>query len=280
MKDDNKKITTLVNEVNQQWGEGTLILPEIGGKLVNEVPEVISSGFSFIDEALGIGGFPCGRIIEVMGQEASGKTTLVLHIIAKAQELGKRCAFIDVEHSLDRDRAEKIGVDFQKLAISQPDSGESALDLVEYLIRSGQFGMIVVDSVAALIPKAEIEGEMIDANIGGQARMMGKIMRKITGPANKGKVLIVFTNQVRAKLGGFGFIPQTTTPGGNALKFYASIRLDLVRTGNKKNSKGELQYTQHKMTVKKNKLAPPAKVVAFNIGLNGIMNDTVKTDIV
>jgi len=209
----------------------------------------------------------------------SGKTTVVLHLIANAQAMGKRCAFIDAEHSLDRDRAEKIGVDFQKLAISQPDSGEQALELLEFLIRSGQFGLVVIDSVAALIPKAEIEGEMTDANIGSQARMMGKIMRKITAPTNKGKVCVIFTNQVRAKLGGFGFIPQTTTPGGNALKFYASMRLDMVRTGNKK--RGEtLLYTTHKMTVKKNKLAPPARIALFNIGLNGIINDKVSTDIV
>lgn len=273
------KIQTLVDEVNKEWGEGTLIIPELGGKMVNEVPETISTTIPEIDAALGVGGFPCGRIVEVMGQEASGKTTLVLHVIAKAQNMGKRCAFIDVEHSLDRERAIKIGVDFEKLAISQPDSGEQALDLLEFLVRSQQFGMVVVDSVAALIPKAEIEGEMVDANIGGQARMMGKIMRKITAPANKFKVLVVFTNQVRAKLGGFGFIPMTTTPGGNALKFYASMRLDLVRTGNKK--RGEtLLYTQHKLTVKKNKLAPPAKVVHFNIDGNGIMQDVVKSDIV
>lgn len=271
------KLQQLVDEANKEWGDGTLLIPELGGEMVNEVPEVIPTGNKDIDKALGIGGVACGRITEIMGQEASGKTTVVLHLIANAQKMGKRCAFIDAEHSLDRDRAEKIGVDFNKLAISQPDSGEQALELLEFLIRSGQFGLVVVDSVAALIPKAEIEGEMTDANIGSQARMMGKIMRKITAPANKGKVCVIFTNQVRAKLGGFGFIPQTTTPGGNALKFYASMRLDMVRTGNKK--RGEtLLYTTHKLTVKKNKLAPPAKVATFSIGLNGIINDEAKTD--
>lgn len=272
----NSKLEQLVAEANKEWGDGTLIIPELGGSLVNEHPEVISTGCDAVDRAVGIGGLPFGRIVEVMGQEASGKTTLVLHTIANAQKKGYRCAFIDVEHALDTDRAKAIGVDFEKLAISQPDSGEQALELLEYLIRSGQFKVIVVDSVAALIPKAEIEGEMTDANIGSQARMMGKIMRKITAPANKMKVLVIFTNQVRAKLGGFGFIPQTTTPGGNALKFYATMRLDMVRTGNKKNSKGELQYTTHKATVKKNKLAPPAKVAEFKIGLNGIINDATK----
>lgn len=274
------KIQQLVEEANKEWGDGTLIIPELGGVMVNEHPDVVSTGCEAVDKALGIGGFPYGRIVEVMGQEASGKTTLVLHAIANAQKAGKRCAFIDVEHALDTDRAKKIGVDFDKLAISQPDSGEQALELLEFLIRSGQFAIIVVDSVAALIPKAEIEGEMTDANIGAQARMMGKIMRKITAPANKMKVLVIFTNQVRAKLGGFGFIPQTTTPGGNALKFYASQRLDMVRTGNKKNSKGELQWTTHKVTVKKNKLAPPARIAEFKINENGIMNETVKSDVV
>ena len=272
------KIQELVDAANKEWGDGTLMIPELGGILVNEHPEIVSTGSDALDEAVGIGGLPFGRIVEVMGQEASGKTTLVLHTIANAQKKGYRCAFIDVEHALDTNRAKLIGVDFEKLAISQPDSGEQALELLEFLIRSGQFRVIVIDSVAALITKAEIEGEMLDANIGSQARMMGKIMRKITAPTNKMKVLVIFTNQVRAKLGGFGFIPQTTTPGGNALKFYATLRLDMVRTGNKKNSKGELQWTTHKVTVKKNKLAPPARIAEFKIGVNGIMNDTVKMD--
>jgi recombination protein RecA len=269
------KIQQLVDEANKEWGDGTLIIPELGGTMVNEHPEVIPTGCEAIDKALGVGGLPMGRIVEVMGQEASGKTTVVLHVIANAQKMGKRAAFIDVEHALDTDRAKAIGVDFEKLAISQPDSGEQALELLEFLIRSGQFGVIVVDSVAALIPKAEIEGEMTDANIGSQARMMGKIMRKITAPTNKMKVLVIFTNQVRAKLGGFGFIPQTTTPGGNALKFYASMRMDMVRTGNKYNSKKELLYTTHQLTVKKNKLAPPARIAEFKITEKGIVNENV-----
>lgn len=277
------KIQQLVEEANKEWGDGTLIIPELGGSLSNEHPEVLSTGCDAVNAALGIGGFPMGRIVEVMGQEASGKTTLVLHTIAEAQKAGKRCAFIDVEHALDIDRAKIIGVDYEKLAISQPDSGEQALELLEFLIRSGQFGVVVVDSVAALIPKAEIEGEMTDANIGAQARMMGKIMRKITAPANKNKVLVIFTNQVRAKLGGFGFIPQHVSSGGNALKFYASMRIDMVRTSNKMGQEGGqkvLKYTTHKATIKKNKLAPPAKVAEFKIGAEGIINDTVKSDVV
>jgi len=275
-----EKLKKLIDEANEEWGSGSLIIPELGGSLVNEVPEVISTGCDAVNKAVGIGGFPMGRIVEVMGQEASGKTTLVLHTIAEAQKKGYRCAFIDVEHSLDIERAKAIGVNYDQLIISQPNSGEQALELLEYLIRSEQVGVVVIDSVAALTPKAEIEGEMTDANIGAQARMMGKCMRKITAPANTNKVLVIFTNQVRAKLGGFGFIPQTTTPGGNALKFYASIRVDMSRTSNKKNSKGDLLYTTHKATIKKNKMAAPAQIAELKIGRNGIMNDITKSDIV
>lgn len=262
------KLQKIVEEANKEFGDGTLILPELGQEMVNEVPEVISTGHPEIDEALGIGGFPRGRIVEVMGQEASGKTTLVLHVVAEAQKKGIACAFIDTEQALDKTRAEKIGVDFQKLAISQPDSGEQALDLLDFLVRSGEFGVIVVDSVAALTPKAEIEGDMSDANIGAQARNMGKAMRKIVAPVNKLKVLVIFTNQVRAMIGGFGYGPKETTSGGNALKFYASIRIDMRRTGNNKSGE-KLTSTQHKLTVKKNKLAPPMKIVSLKIAEKG-----------
>lgn len=274
------KLSELVAQANKEWGDGTLIIPELGMKLANEVPEILPTGFKVIDDALGIGGLPYGRIIEIMGEEASGKTTLLLHIITNAQRKGDRCAFIDVEHSIDRERAEKIGVDFEKLAISQPGSAEEALELMEFLIKSSQFKVVVLDSVAAMVPQAELEGEMTEANIGVKARLMGKITRKITGITNENKVMVIFTNQVRAKLGGFSFVPMKTTPGGNALKFAASIRLDLVRTGNKYNSKKELQYTTHKMTVKKNKLAAPARIAEFNIDVSGIRSDIVKTDIV
>jgi len=274
-----KTYEDIVREANEEWGEGTLIVPELGGKMVHEKVDVVSTGFTFIDDAIGVGGFPRARITEVMGQEAGGKTTLVLHVIANAQKQNLHCAFIDVEHSLDKERATKIGVDFDKLAISQPDSGEEALELLEFLVQSGQFGVIVVDSVAALTPKAELEGEMTDANIGAQARMMGKIMRKITAPTSKNNVAVIFTNQVRAKLGGFSFIPQETTPGGNALKFYASLRIDIKKIGAKK--KGDrLVHTEHKLTIKKNKLAPPMRTVSFNIGENGIIDEIIRTDIV
>jgi recombination protein RecA len=191
-------VQRIVEEANKEFGDGTLILPELGQKMINQEVEVLSTGHPEIDDALGIGGLPIGRIVEVMGQEASGKTTLVLHVIAEAQKKKINCAFIDAEQALDKTRAEAIGVDFQKLAISQPDSGEQALDLLNFLVRSGEFGVIVVDSVAALTPKAEIEGDMSDANIGVQARNMGKALRKIVAPVNKMKILVIFINQIRS----------------------------------------------------------------------------------
>jgi recombination protein RecA len=262
------KLKELVDEANKEFGDGTLILPELGGSMVNENPEILSTGHPDIDDALGVGGLPMGRIIEILGQEASGKTTLTLHIIANAQDKGYRCAFIDTEQALDRSRAEKIGVDFEKLAISQPDNGEQALDLLDFLVRSAQFKVIVVDSVAALTPRAEIEGDQSDANIGVQARNMGKALRKIVAPANKNKILVIFTNQIRSSIGGFGFGPKETTPGGNGLKFYASVRIDMRRTGNNKRG-DKVVSTKHKVTIKKNKLAPPMKVASVDIGIDG-----------
>lgn len=266
-------VKAIIEEANKEFGDGTLILPELGQKMVNEDVEVISTGHPEIDAALGVGGLPKGRVVEILGQEASGKTTLTLHVIKEAQQAGISCAFIDTEQALDKKRAELIGVDFQKLAISQPDSGEQALDLLDFLVRSGEFGVIVVDSVAALTPKAEIEGDMDDANIGVQARNMGKALRKIIAPANKQKILVIFTNQIRSVIGGFGYGPKETTPGGNALKFYASVRIDMRRTANRKNSKGELKHTEHKVTIKKNKMAPPMKVVAVKIDEKGFITN-------
>jgi recombination protein RecA len=264
------KLKKLVDLANEQYGDGVLMIPELGGQMVNEIPEVISTGSTELDNAIGIGGLPRGKIVEIMGQEASGKTTLALHVIANAQKQGLLCGFIDTEQAIDKQRAEAIGVNFDKLAISQPDNAEQALDLLDYLIRSGEFAVIVIDSVAALTPKAEIEGEMADAVIGVQARLMGKAMRKIVAPTNKNNVLVIFTNQVRSKIGGFGF-PQETTSGGNALKFYASIRIDCRRTGNNKSGE-KLISTQHKFTVKKNKLSPPMKTVSIKIDGKGFMN--------
>lgn len=202
----------------------------------------------------------------------SGKTTLASHVIANAQQAGHKCAFIDVEYAFDKTRAEAIGVQFNKLAIAQPNTAEDALQLLDTLILSGMFKVIVLDSVAALIPKAELEGEMSDSVIGLQARLMGKIMRKITGPTSKNKVLVIFTNQLRDKIGGFNPIPTKVGSGGNALKFYSTVRLDLRRTKNEKRG-DKLLYTHHKVTITKNKLGVPFKVVQVKIGEKGFIND-------
>lgn len=266
------KFENVIKEINKTWGERTIIVPELGMSLVNEMPEILSTGFPFIDEAIGIGGIPYGRITEIMGRESSGKTTLTLHLIAQAQKKGERCAFIDVEHALDAEWAKKLGVDFQKLAISQPSNAEQALDLLEVLIKSKEFRLIVLDSVASLVPQAELEGEMGQATIGLQARLMGKILRKITGRLNTNKVCVIFVNQLRAKLGTFSFVPQETTPGGNALKFYATIRLSTKTVQPAKSKKGG-SYSIHRLTVKKNKLASPIGICDFGIGADGICMD-------
>lgn len=263
-------IKHLTKTINEEFGDGSIILPELGNKVFDEKVEVVSTGSPAIDAATGIGGLPRGRIVEILGMEAGGKSTLALSVIAQAQKKGLRCAYIDTEQALDKTRAEQIGVDFDKMLISQPDNGEQALNIVEMLIVSGEIGVVVIDSVAALTPKAEIEGDMGDANIGGMARLMGKACRKIISPTKKNNVLVIFINQIRAKLGGFGFIPQETTTGGNALKFYASMRIDMRRTGN--NKRGEtLVSTNHKVTIKKNKLAVPMKTVSVKIGKNGFL---------
>lgn len=259
----------LVKTINSTYGDGSVILPEIGGEIFNEKVDVIPTGSPKINQALGIGGFPKGKIVEIIGQEASGKSTLALSVIAEAQKQGIRCAFIDTEQALDRKRAEALGVQFEQLFISQPDDGEQALNILETFVMSEHVKVIVVDSVAALTPRAEIEGDMSDANIGLLARNMGKALRKIVAPTNKFGVLVIFTNQIRAKLGGFGFMPQETTPGGNALKFYASVRVDMRRTANKPGS--EPEYTNHKVTIKKNRFAPPFRVVTTKIGAKGFL---------
>lgn len=259
----------LVKQINEMYGDGSIILPELGGEIFNEQVEVIKTGSETINKALGIGGFPRGRIVEILGQEASGKTTLALSVVANAQKDGIRCAFIDAEQAIGRERAEQLGVDFSQLMISQPDDGEQALNILEALVVSGNIGVVVVDSVAALTPRAEIEGDMSDATIGLLARNMGKALRKIVAPANKNGVVVIFINQIRAKLGGFGFFPQETTSGGNALKFYASVRIDMRRTANKAGTTPD--YTNHKVTIKKNKFALPMKVVQVRIGKGGFL---------
>ncbi len=266
---DFKKV---IDKINSTLEAGLLIVPEFEkDRKVDEV-DTISTGSPELDDALGMGGLPRGRIVEITGEEGSGKTTLASHVMASAQGLGEKVGFIDVEHAFDRTRAEALGLNFNEIAIAQPTNAEQALELLDSMVISKAFAVIVLDSVAALIPKAELEGEMSDANIGLQARLMGKIMRKITGPASKGNTMVIFINQLRDKIGGFSPIPTKVGAGGNALKFYASVRLDLRRTKNEKRG-DSLLYTHHKITVRKNKLGIPFRVVQVKIGEKGFVNE-------
>lgn len=255
-----KALDAAISQIERAFGKGSIMRM---GQSSNVDIEAISTGSLGIDIALGIGGMPKGRIIEIYGPESSGKTTLALSVIAQAQKKGGTCAFIDAEHALDPSYAKKIGVDIENLLISQPDAGEQALEIADTLVRSGAIDVLVVDSVAALVPKAELEGEMGDSHMGLQARLMSQALRKLTATVARSNTLIIFINQIRMKIGVMFGNPETTT-GGNALKFYASVRIDIRRIGAIKD-KDDVIGSQTRVKIVKNKVAPPFKVVDFDI---------------
>lgn len=264
MKEDTgnktRAIDMAVSQIEKQFGKGAIM--KLGEKAVEEVP-VVSTGSIALDMALGIGGLPRGRVVEIYGPEASGKTTLALEVVSEIQKGGGTAAFIDAEHALDISYAKRIGVNTDDLLISQPDTGEQALEITEILVRSGAVDVIVVDSVAALVPRAEIEGEMGDAHVGLQARLMSQALRKLTATISKSLTTVIFINQIRHKIGIMFGNPETTT-GGNALKFYSSVRLDIRRIGSIKDGQ-DVVGSRTRVKVVKNKLAPPFKEVEFDI---------------
>ena len=261
--DDNRKkaLSAALGQIEKQFGKGSVM--RLGDSIATRDIDVVSTGSLGLDIALGIGGLPRGRCIEIYGPESSGKTTLALHVIAEAQRGGGTCAFIDAEHALDPGYARKLGVNVDDLLISQPDAGEQALEITDTLVRSGAIDVLVIDSVAALVPRAELEGEMGDSHVGLHARLMSQALRKLTGSISRSRAMVIFINQIRLKIGVMFGNPETTT-GGNALKFYASVRLDIRRIGAIKD-RDQVIGNQTRVKVVKNKMAPPFKVVDFDI---------------
>lgn len=258
--DKEKAVESAITQIERQFGKGSIM--RLGGNAIVDIP-VIPTGSIALDNALGIGGIPRGRISEIYGPESSGKTTLALHVLAEAQKLGGIAAFIDAEHALDTAYAKRLGVNCDELLVSQPDTGEQALEIADMLVRSGAIDILVIDSVAALVPRAEIEGDMGDSHMGLHARLMSQAMRKLTGAISKTKTSLIFINQIRMKIGVVFGNPETTT-GGNALKFYSSIRIEIRRTGSIKDGQ-EIIGNRTKVKVVKNKMAPPFKQAEFDI---------------